>query len=468
MKLSKKLRIVVPILLILLLVAGCGSGAKRYELSKYIGKSISSFERKSGINIEKQSNGVYEKEGIVQVMAPNKKVTSVTLLDKPGKYMVFGVTIGMDKKEADPLLSQEFGKETSKSINEAKHASVYFYQKDDKELYVSFDVDSNKVTSLSYYKVDANSKKNKDETAKATNGELMLMVGDIKVYYSEAMMYLLAATDKYESEYGKSVWNADVSGNGKIFGNMIKDEVINQICALKIIHKKAQELKISLSEEEQAEANDYAREHFKKMPEQEKKTYMITEELLQQMYADNLLADKIFEMKTIDVNTDVSNEEAKQITVQDIYIKNYNLDSSGHKVALSPEDKAAALTKAQTLLQQAKDTDDFKALAQANTQAEHVEYTFGNNSVPKEFGDELKKAAFALKTGDVSDMITTVDGWHILYCVSDFNQDATLQAKESIIDKRRSDMFIKLYKEWSKGYEFVVNHEAWASIPLGE
>jgi len=468
MKFGNKLRVVLPILLILLSFTACSSGTKRYELSNLIGKSISSFEHKSAIKTKKQSNGVYLKEGIVQVIAPDKKVTSITLLDNPGKYTVFGVTIGMNKSDADPLLQVVFGKETSKTINEDKHATIYTYLKDDRALYIWYDVDSKKVTNLSYYKVDAQDLGSKDEATPATTGELMLMVGDIKVYYSEAMLYLLTATDRYEGEYGKSIWKADVSGNGKSFGNMIKDEIINQICELKIIHAKAQELKITLMEEEQSQANSYAKERFEKMSDKEKQSYMITQELLQQMYADHLLADKMFEMKTINVNTDVSDVLAKQITVQDIFIKNYNLDSSGHKVALSTEDKAAAELKVQSLLQQAKNTDDFRAIALANTQAEKVEYTFGNNSVPKEFSDVLKQEAFALKTGKISNIIETADGWHILYCVSDFNSDATLQAKESIIDQRRSDMFVKLYKEWSTGYEFVVNHEAWESIPLGE
>jgi foldase protein PrsA len=335
-------------------------------------------------------------------------------------------------------------------------------------LYATFEAERETVTELSYYKTDKSESGAAVTSSPEETGEPMVIIGDTKVYYNEAMVYLKMAQDNYEAEYGNNLWNADIFGNGVSFGKALKEEVVNQITELKVIGAKAKDLKIELTEEEQAEADSYAEEYYKTLSKEDKQRYRMTKELLQKVFSDNLLADKVFENETINVDTNVPDSEAKQITVQDIFIQNYNLDSSGKKVALSTEDKKTAYKKVKSLLDQAKKTDDFKSLAEANSEAEQIEYTFGHGKAPKEYGDPFEKAAFDLKTGQISSIITTDTGWHILYCVSDFNEDATTQVKEDIIEGRRNDMFSELYKEWSADYEVVVNNEAWDAIALAD
>jgi foldase protein PrsA len=195
---------------------------------------------------------------------------------------------------------------------------------------------------------------------------------------------------------------------------------------------------------------------------------LITEELLRKVYADNLLAEKAFETLTINVDTNVSDMEAKQITVQQLLIYGCDFDASGNQHELSGEEKAAAYEKVRNLWEQAKTTDDFYSLAEANSESDTIEYTFGRGQGPKEFSPSFEQAAFTLKTGQVSDIITTDYGWHIIYCKSDNNEDATIQRKEEIIDQRRSELFAKLYGEWTTNYDVVVNSEAWDAITYSD
>ncbi|NLL73619.1 MAG: hypothetical protein GX237_08840, partial [Clostridiales bacterium] len=71
-----------------------------------------------------------------------------------------------------------------------------------------------------------------------------------------------------------------------------------------------------------------------------------------------------------------------------------------------------------------------------------------------------------LKTGEISYIITTEYGWHIIYCVTDFNEDATTRVKEATIEERRVDLFADIYTNWSASYDVVINSETWDAISL--
>lgn len=467
MRINSKLHLGLMVLLMILMLTGCSAGKERYELTKYMGRSVASFEKKTGVDLEEQSNGVYVMENVVQAMALDGEVTAVTLLKEAGDYTIFGVGIGMNKAEAEQKLQQTFGKEISKTINSSNNSITYSYRKDSEELYADFDIDLETVAELSYYKLKG-SKTNENTVTDVNEGELIAVVGDIRIYYNEAMVYLKSAQENYESEYGKDIWKVDIFGDNSNFGSLIKEEVMKQMIELKIIRKQAENLGISLSEEEWADARAYAQEHYSELTDQDISKYFVSHELLEQIYADNLLAEKVFETTTINVNTFVSDLEAKQITVWDILIYGVDFDEEGNTVPLSLEEKDQVFDKVKTLYEKAKTTEDFYSLAEANSEAERIEYTFGRGQAPSEYSRAFELAAFNLKTGQVSDIITTDYGWHILYCVSDFNEDATTQVKEKIIDERRSEMFTQLYSEWSAQYDIVINSEAWDTITFEE
>lgn len=463
MRIKRRLMYILPVILLMLSLSACRADVERYELTNFIGKSEASFEKKSGLKLEEQSNGIYLMEGVAQIMVTGKDVTAVTLLANAGDYSVYGVKIGMTKTEVDQLLAKTFGSEIAKTIDSDNNAIIYSYLKDTNELYISYDIDKETVVGLSYYKADPSAQEGANDGT-ASNGELIAMIGETKVYYNEAMVYLKSAQQKYEAEYGKEIWEADILGNGESFGNMIKREIINEITELKIIRSEAGKLGITLSEEEVAEADAYAKEHYDGLESGDVTKYLITKELLQQIYSDNLLASKMFETLTINVDTNVPDEDAKQITVQDILIYSTDFDEKGNKIPLSGEEKQAAYEKVRNLAEQAITAEDFYALAEANSEGDKIEYTFGKNNTPEAYGTAFAQAAFGLRTGEISGIISTDYGWHIIKCVSDFNEDATIQVKENIIEDRRSEMFAELYSEWSKEYDIVINDEAWKAV----
>jgi len=453
---SYKFKFIAPVLFVILVLTACRFGEERYELTSYIGKSVEAFEKGTGADVELGSKDVYIMKGVVQVIAPGGDINSLTLLSSSTDYTVHGVKIGMKLKEAETLLQEVYGKEISKTVDADNNSITYYYLGQNKKLYITYDTQE-EVSEISYYNIKS---AEGDEETNINNGELMMMVGDTKVYYNEAMVYLKSAEQNYENAYSQDIWDVDIYGNGKTFDLLLKDEIIKQITELKIIKDQAEKQGIILSEDEQAAAKAYAKEHYEGLAVKDIDKYFITEALLQEVYADNILAEKVFERITINVDNYVPDETAKQITVQHILIN--------HKGNTASQEREQAYQKVQNLWEQAKETEDFRTLAEANSEAEIIEYTFGRGEGPEEYSDSFEQAAFTLKTGEVSNIISTDYGWHILYCVTDFNEDATIQVKEDIIEQRGNKMFAELYSEWSTEYDVVVNNEAWNAISFKE
>lgn len=287
----------------------------------------------------------------------------------------------------------------------------------------------------------------------------VVSVGDKKVLYSEAMAYFKSFQAQVETQYGPDVWGYDFGG-GQTFEQLAKQDIMNMMVQNKIISEKADKFKVSISEEEEVQIKDNTTNFLAGITEEDKASYGITEEIVTNIFRDDLLKQKVYEAATLDVDTEVSDEEAKQITIQHLLIKTQKTDENGKTVDFTAEEKAEARKKAEKLLKEAKETEDFKKLAEANTEDSNVEYTFGKGEMVKEF----EAAAFAMKPGDVSDIVETDYGYHILYCVNDFDEDATQEQKEEIIAKRQSEAFQKLYDEWQKEVKVEVNDEVWDSL----
>ena len=65
----------------------------------------------------------------------------------------------------------------------------------------------------------------------------------------------------------------------------------------------------------------------------------VDQELIQQMYEEYALAGKVYEYLIADINPEISDDEARTITVQDILIKTYSLNENGERVPYSTQAK---------------------------------------------------------------------------------------------------------------------------------
>ncbi len=289
-------------------------------------------------------------------------------------------------------------------------------------------------------------------------GETILQVDDEKVSYSETILYLKYIQAYYEDVFGETIWDYDL-GN-KTIGDLAKQDVIDTIVERKIAKKQWDEYEVVITEEDEHNITHDSKNYLNNITDEDLLYYGITEEVVYQFFFDNLMAERVYDATTMNVDTNILDDEAKQITIQYILISTKKTDSKGNSVSVSEEDKHDAYVEAQELLIEATSAEDFQVFAKSNSDFAQTEMTFGKGEVEK----VVEEAAFALKTGEISNIIDSKDGYMILYCADDYNEDATLEKKEEIIDERQIHEFKTLFQQWEKGVRVKVNEKIWDRV----
>lgn len=279
---------------------------------------------------------------------------------------------------------------------------------------------------------------------------VLMAVGEETVSAQEAEIYLYFLKQQYEPGMGEDIWNFQIK-EGETMEDYAKEAVTSHLIQLKIICQEAEKAEVFLDEEESYQAKQAAQRLLKEASPEDIERFHLEEEVAAAAYEDNALAAKYFDVATAEVDTNISDEEARQVHIQYLSVLTEGLDE---------KQLADAKKEVKELYKQAKETSSFLSFASSNSDSEEIELIFGKENMPEEFG----QAAMELKAGEISPVIEGEKGYYIVYCITDFDEDATLDKKEAIIEAERDKLFREKYTEWSKDYKTVISTALWDEI----
>ena len=225
----------------------------------------------------------------------------------------------------------------------------------------------------------------------------------------------------------------------------------------------AQDRGVSLDDSENKRAGQAAEEYFGSLTEQEKELMGVKAATIEQLYREYALADKIYRYIIQDVNPEISDDEARTITVQHILVKTGDGDGTGSQTADADALRQAAYEKALEIRRMAaEDGEDFLDLASRYSEDSVITYSFGKGEMEAAF----EEAAFSLETGEVSQVVETEAGYHIIKCISTFDREQTDLNKLTIVEERRREVFGQEYDAFVETLVRQLNQELWENLKL--
>lgn len=283
-------------------------------------------------------------------------------------------------------------------------------------------------------------------------------IDDVSCYKPEIMVYLTNTQNQYEQVYGARIWETQLEG--VTLEENVKETVLAKVAQIKTMKLLAEQRGISLTEEEKEQAMKAGQDYFSSLAPAEVEGMGVTEEIIIALYEEYALAEKVYDYIIKDINPEISDDEARTITVQHVLIKTYTLDGNGQRVPYTVKAKEEAYAKAQEVLMKARAGESFDALISAYNEDSKSIYSFGKGDMPEIY----ETAAFNLGTEEISEIVETEYGYHIIQCLNTFNREETDANKVKIVSQRKKEVFEEEYDTFVDSLIKNLNESVWEEV----
>ncbi len=296
----------------------------------------------------------------------------------------------------------------------------------------------------------------KDTEAFKLSGEACTM--------SEMMLVLMTEKSRYESDLGEGIWLSEGSSDATTLEDDIKQKVKNEMVELKTIVAFANKQNVKLTEEEQLNITAAATEYMSTLSEDVIAAMNVTLSDVESLYTSFYKVEKVYEKITEDVQVEISDEEARVIEVNFIFIATCRLDADNQKIAFSDNELTAANEKADEVKALIEKGSDFVTIAKEYSDNTEYQRVFARGQLL----EAIEDVAFQLEVGQTSDIITTDDGYYFINCVDDYLESETASNKAQMEDDIKKTTYDEIYNPFKEEQNLEFNNKIWDSLKLSD
>lgn len=298
-----------------------------------------------------------------------------------------------------------------------------------------------------------------------TGEEVVAEFGDTQISAGLAEFFARYEQAQYEtyymSYYGEDMWSLEVDGD-MTYEDSVKNGILNTLETMYVLESHMDDYGVEFTAEDEAAVKEAAQAFVEANDAKALESVFGTEENVAELLKLYTIQQKMYTAMIADADTEVSDEEAAQKSMDYVFFAFESTDEDGKTVALTDEEKV-----------ELKETADEFQLATANgekTFAEAAEavgvevstMTFDSESVAP--NSDLIAEADALGEGQVTNIIETDKGYYVAQVTSLFDKEATDAEKASIISERQRTLFNDLCEQWMEEAEITEYDEIWDKI----
>jgi len=276
---------------------------------------------------------------------------------------------------------------------------------------------------------------------------------------AEMMVYLTNMQNQYENVYGSEIWDTVV--DGKSLEESVKDNALAKMAQVKTMNLMAQEMGITLSTQEIKQVENTGDIYYDSLNNTEIDAMGITRDTIYNLYREYMIAQKAYQEIIKDINPEVSDDEARNITIEYILIKTYSQDGTGKKIEYTDNVRESARARAEEAHEKAVNGEDFDSLVAEYSEVNEMVTSLGTEDIESDY---VRTILFDLANDEISEVMTTEDGYLIAKCLSTYDPEETDANKVTIVEQEKEAVFGEKYDEYVVNLTRMLNDDLWSRI----
>lgn len=273
--------------------------------------------------------------------------------------------------------------------------------------------------------------------------------------------YTQATYETYYSAYlGEDMWNSDAS-DGETYEESVKSSVLKSLEDMILLEKHMEDYDVSITDEDKAMIKETTQQFLNDNSLDDKNLVSGNEKTVNRALTLMAVQQKMRTAIQAGADTEVSDEEAAQKSMDYVFISYQTKDDSGNSKDVSDDEKVQLKSQAEAIASGLKEGGDLNALAEEQGATVQT-LTFDKDTTSPD--EDLIKAADALGEGESTDVIETEKGCYVAKVTSLLDRTATDSKKSQIVQERQKKLYDDTVKKWRKKADIKVYKGVWKKV----